>query len=92
MSDYQRINLMVTAGHAAADRIEELENFASWVETWVSNPVGAYSVSAIDGLFGMARDKLAEFRAEVAPAGPALPSTERDPRGPFNLANGRFEN
>jgi hypothetical protein len=25
MSDYQRINLMVTAGHAAADRIQELE-------------------------------------------------------------------
>jgi hypothetical protein len=36
-----------------------LRDFAAWVATWVSSPVTAYSVSALDGLFSMARDRLA---------------------------------
>ena len=30
-----------------------------WVETWVNNPVGAYSVQALDGLFSMTRERIA---------------------------------
>lgn len=45
--------------HEAADEIERLREFASWVDTWVSNPVGSYSVYALDGLFAMTRDRLA---------------------------------
>lgn len=41
---------------------DELQAFADWVETWVSNPVGSYSVHALDGLFAMTRDKLAALR------------------------------
>lgn len=34
-------------------------NFVSWVDSWVSNPAGSYSTAALDGLFGMTRDKIA---------------------------------
>jgi hypothetical protein len=44
---------------AAADEITRLREFAAWVDTWVSNPAGAYSTDALNGLFGMARDKIA---------------------------------
>ena len=39
--------------------IERQQSVIDWVESWVSHPVGAYSVSALDGLFGMTRDKIA---------------------------------
>lgn len=39
--------------------ILQLREFAGWVDAWVSNPVGAYSVHALDGLFRMTREKLA---------------------------------
>lgn len=39
--------------------IERLRDFVGWVDSWVSNPVGSYSVAALDGLFGMTRDKIA---------------------------------
>lgn len=39
--------------------IERLRAFVGWVDTWVSNPASAYSVNATEGLFGMARDKIA---------------------------------
>jgi hypothetical protein len=29
-----------------------------FVESWVSNPVGAYSIHALDGLFALTRDKI----------------------------------
>jgi len=44
--------------HEVADEIKKLRDFARWVDSWVSNPVGSYSVNALDGLFGMTRDKL----------------------------------
>lgn len=43
----------------AAKEIERLRDFVSWVDTWVSNPASAYSINATEGLFGMARDKIA---------------------------------
>jgi hypothetical protein len=39
--------------------IDRLREFAAWIETWVSNPAGGYSTAALDGLFGMTRDRLA---------------------------------
>ena len=57
----------IRADHATLKaRIEELDDFRSWVETWVSNPVGAYSVYALDGLFKMTRDKLAALQPKDA--------------------------
>lgn len=41
-----------------------LLDFAKWVETWVSNPASSYSTDALDGLFGMARDRLAAVISE----------------------------
>jgi len=43
---------------------ERLREFSAWVDTWVSNPVTSYSVCALDGLFGMTRDKLATLAAQ----------------------------
>ena len=42
-----------------------LGEFAAWVETWVANPVTAYSVQALDGLFAMTRDRLAAIRSSA---------------------------
>ncbi len=39
--------------------LKRYQDFAQWVGTWVSKPVGSYSVTALKGLFGMTRDKLA---------------------------------
>lgn len=50
-----------------------LRDFADWVDTWVSNPAGSYSVYALDGLFGMARDRLA-----LIPAPAQEPAHERN--------------
>ena len=44
--------------------VEALRDFVAWVDTWVSNPVGAYSVDALNGLFGMARDRIAALSAK----------------------------
>lgn len=46
----------------AAAEINNLRQFIDWIDSWVSNPVGSYSVSALDGLFGMTRDKIAALR------------------------------
>lgn len=46
-----------------ADENLRLRACLGWVESWVSHPVGSYSVSALDGLFGMTRDKIAALRA-----------------------------
>lgn len=51
---------LIAAAPAMLDLIQ-------WIETWVSNPAGAYSTAALDGLFGMTRDRIA-----------ALSSTLRD--------------
>lgn len=50
-------------------QIERLRSVVSWVDSWVSNPVGAYSVAALDGLFSQAREKIASL---------ALPNGDRD--------------
>lgn len=49
--------------HEAAALIERQAEVIRWVEAWVTNPVGAYSVSALDGLFGMTRDKIAALKS-----------------------------
>lgn len=43
---------------ALLDERDALVDFASWVDSWVSNPVTSYSVDALDGLFGLTRDRL----------------------------------
>lgn len=43
----------------AANSHDQLMDFVSWIDCWVSNPVGSYSVSALDGLFDMTRDRIA---------------------------------
>lgn len=49
--------------HAERSRLRS-ENAAfreiiTWVDCWVSNPASSYSIMALDGLFGMTRDKIA---------------------------------
>lgn len=39
--------------------LNKLRDFAKWIDTWVSNSASSYSTAALDGLFGMARDRLA---------------------------------
>ncbi len=41
-----------------------LRDFANWVDAWVSNPVDAYSVIALDVLFDMARGRLTAIRTK----------------------------
>lgn len=43
----------------AATEIRNLRQIVGWVETWVSNPAASYSTAALDGLFGLTRDKIA---------------------------------
>ena len=38
--------------------IERLRSIIDFVDSWVSNPVGAYSVDALNGLFSMTRDRI----------------------------------
>ena len=40
---------------------ERLREFVGWIDSWVSNPVGSYSVAALDGIFGMTRDRIAKL-------------------------------
>jgi hypothetical protein len=44
---------------------ERLREFVDWVDSWVSNPVSGYSVSALDGLFGMTRDRITALQNPV---------------------------
>ena len=39
--------------------LRETSSLVGWVETWASNPAASYSTAALDGLFGMTRDKIA---------------------------------
>lgn len=48
----------------AAAEIERQKAVIDWVESWVHNPVGSYSVSALDGLFAMTRDKITSLRGK----------------------------
>lgn len=49
----------------AADKLEQAQAVIDWIDSWVSNPVGSYSVSALDGLFGMTRDKIATLSSAL---------------------------
>lgn len=46
-------------GSEAGEDNRALLQFVGWVDSWVSNPVGAYSVYALDGLFRTTREKIA---------------------------------
>lgn len=50
------------AVRAIQAEVQQLSGFTDWVETWVSNSAGSYSSDALDGLFGMARDRIAALR------------------------------
>lgn len=39
--------------------LREASLLVGWVETWASNPACSYSTAALDGLFGMTRDRIA---------------------------------
>jgi hypothetical protein len=54
-----------------ADELRRLREFVGWVDSWVSRPVGSYSIHAIDGLFGMTRDKIEALRRPRAQQGEA---------------------
>ncbi len=51
------------ARQAAESQLKTARKVLDWVESWVSNPVGGYSVHALDGLFGMTRDKIATLHS-----------------------------
>lgn len=46
---------------AAPDLAEAL----AFVETWISNPVGTYSVAALDGLFSISRERISAALAKA---------------------------
>ena len=56
------LDLVYEMLHKVEAERNDLRTFAEWVETWISSPVGAFSVHALDGLFGMTRDRLAALR------------------------------
>lgn len=56
----EEIDLILLALTKLGDgEIERLKAVVGWVDSWVSNPVGSYSVYALDGLFRTTRDKIA---------------------------------
>lgn len=59
----------------AATPQQEMQQVIDWVDSWVSNPVAAYSVYALDGLFALTRQKIAAL-ATRAP--PQINETSRD--------------
>lgn len=61
-ADAQIIVEAVNSHATLKSRIEELERVVGWVESWVENPVGAYSVYALDGLFRTTREKIAALQ------------------------------
>lgn len=44
-----------------------LREVVDFIETWICNAVGSYSVAALDGLFAMTRDRIAAVRAASLP-------------------------
>ena len=61
--------------------IERQKRVIDWVESWVSHPVGSYSVLALDGLFGMTRDKIAAQTAAYR-TDDGAPKPEGETNGP----------
>lgn len=58
-AEIERLRPLAEAVRALRAERDRLKGVINFVESWVSNPMGAYSVSALDGLFGMTRDKIA---------------------------------
>lgn len=50
--------------HDRLSRHQELRAFVDWVESWTSQPVGAYSVYALAGLFSQTREKILALRRD----------------------------
>ena len=48
----------------AISEIARLRVFAGWVDTWISNPARSYSHDALEGLFGMTRDRLNDLNQQ----------------------------
>lgn len=46
------------------EQIDTLRSIVDFVDSWVSNPVSAYSIAALDGLFSMTRERIAALRQE----------------------------
>ena len=57
-------------------KLESARKVIDWVESWVHNPVGSYSVAALDGLFAMTRDRITALTDEEGKPPPA-PSLEQ---------------
>jgi len=60
---------MQKTAHEQAQEIERLREFVGWIDTWISNPARAYSHDALEGLFGMTRDKIAALSHPTAHRG-----------------------
>lgn len=56
----------------ARQEAKQLRDFVSWVDAWVSNPVGSYSYPALAGLFSQTRENIALL---------TLPPQNGDPEG-----------
>jgi len=54
----------------AAEEIDRLREFVGWVDAWTSNEVGSYSIYALDGLFGMTRDRIAALQTTPSQGSP----------------------
>jgi hypothetical protein len=55
-------------GAALATKDAEIKRYQEviyWIDAWISNPVGSYSVSALDGLFAMTRDKISSLTSAM---------------------------
>ncbi len=58
----ENIRALLEALDDAERERDEARDVAAWVETWVCNPASAYSVSALDGLFAMTRDRIEKLK------------------------------
>lgn len=55
-AEYKRVAEAALNGECT---VIPLREFVSWVDSWVSTPAASYSTAALDGLFGMTRDRIA---------------------------------
>jgi hypothetical protein len=49
------------ASRSQTDLVEKQRSLIDWISTWVSQPIGAFSTAALDGLFSMARDRISSL-------------------------------
>lgn len=55
----------VTRADKAEASLREAVEVIGWIDAWVSNPVGSYSVSALSGLFSVTRERINAFLAKM---------------------------